>query len=118
MKDYVNTGSDNGGVHINSGIPNHAFYITSLELGGFSWSKAGRIWYVTLRDKLTSTSNFQAAANLTFEAAGELYGVNSLEQAAVRKGWSEVGIEIDGASSPRCLAAPEAFVQRLIQTSK
>ncbi len=115
MKDYVNTGSDNGGVHINSGIPNKAFYVTAVEIGGFAWSKAGRIWYVTLRDKLTSTSNFQAAANLTYEAAGELYGANSLEQAAVRKGWSEVGIEIDGASSPGCLAAPVSFVQRLFR---
>jgi len=115
MKDYVNTGSDNGGVHINSGIPNHAFYITAIEIGGSAWSKAGHIWYVTLRDKLTSTSNFQAAANLTYEAAGELYGANSLEQAAVRKGWSEVGIEIDGASSPGCLAAPVSFVQRLFR---
>ena len=42
MKDYVNTSSDNGGVHINSGIPNHAFYITALELGGYAWEKAGQ----------------------------------------------------------------------------
>ena len=52
MKDYVTTISDNGGVHINSGIPNHAFYVTALELGGFAWEKAGQIWYVTLKDRL------------------------------------------------------------------
>ncbi|HEX2991131.1 MAG TPA: M4 family metallopeptidase, partial [Anaerolineales bacterium] len=45
MKDYVNTISDNGGVHINSGIPNRAFYITALELGGHAWERAGQIWY-------------------------------------------------------------------------
>src|SRR5690242_2003360 len=66
MKDYVNTVSDNGGVHINSGIPNHAFYLIAVELGGFAWEKAGQIWYVTLRDKLKSSSNFQNCADLTY----------------------------------------------------
>ena len=108
MDDYQNVPYDNGGVHINSGIPNHAFYITSVELGGFAWEKAGRIWYVTLRDKLQSRSSFQDAARLTFEAAGELFGANSLEQQAVRKGWAEVGISIEGdggGESPGCLPA-------------
>ena len=94
MKDYVNTVNDNGGVHINSGIPNHAFYVVATELGGFAWEKAGQIWYVTLRDKLTATSNFQACANLTYQAAADLFGANSLEQQAVKKGWAEVGITV------------------------
>ncbi len=98
MKDYVNTIEDNGGVHINSGIPNHAFYGTALEIGGLAWEKAGRIWYKTLTDKLQSTSNFQDAANKTFETAGELYGTGSLEQKAVQKGWLEVGIVVGGSS--------------------
>ena len=92
MKDYVSTIEDNGGVHINSGIPNHAFYVIAVELGGYAWEKAGQIWYKTLTDKLSERSNFQDAANLTFEAAGELYGAGSLEQQAVQKGWAEVGI--------------------------
>ena len=98
MDDYVNTTSDNGGVHINSGIPNRAFYVTAMEIGGYAWVKAGQIWYKTLTEKLGSRSNFQDAANLTFEAAGELYGVGSLEQAAVRKGWFEVGLPITGGN--------------------
>ncbi len=95
MKDYVTTTQDNGGVHINSGIPNHAFYIIAAELGGYAWEKAGMIWYTALVDKLTERSNFQEAANLTFQVAGELYGVGSREQNAVRNGWSNVGITID-----------------------
>ena len=98
MKDYVTTASDSGGVHINSGIPNHAFYITALELGGYAWEKAGRIWYKTLTDKLQAQSTFQQACDLTFEAAGELYGANSLEQQAVKKGWSEVGITVSSVN--------------------
>ena len=96
MMDYFNTISDNGGVHINSGIPNRAFYITAVELGGFAWDRAGQIWYVTLRDKLTATSKFQDCANLTFQTAGELFGAGSIEQQAVRKGWTEVGLTVGG----------------------
>ena len=100
MKDYVNTINDNGGVHINSGIPNHAFYIVATELGGFAWERAGQIWYVTLRDKLTASSNFQACGNLTYQAAADLFGANSLEQQAVKKGWAEVGITVGGTEPP------------------
>ncbi len=96
MRDYVNTISDNGGVHINSGIPNHAFYVTALELGGFAWEKAGQIWYVTLKDRLTATSKFQDCANLTHQVAGELYGAGSIEQQAVKKGWDAVGLPVGG----------------------
>jgi len=95
MDDYIETTSDNGGVHINSGIPNKAFYHVAMELGGSAWEKAGKIWYLTLRDKLNSTSDFHAAANLTLEAAGELYGKNSPEQYAVQKGWEQVGIIVN-----------------------
>ncbi len=94
MKDYVTTSSDSGGVHINSGIPNRAFYLAAVALGGYGWEKAGQIWYVTLRDRIKSTSNFQNAADLTFTVAGELYGVNSLEQQAVKNGWAGVGINV------------------------
>ena len=103
MDDYVKTIEDNGGVHINSGIPNHAFYVLAVELGGFAWEKAGQIWYKTLTEKLTERSTFQQAADLTFEAAGELYGVGSLEQNAVSTGWAEVGISIGGDAPTGCL---------------
>jgi Zn-dependent metalloprotease len=99
MKDYVSTLNDNGGVHINSGIPNHAFYVIATEIGGNAWEKAGAIWYRALTVKLQPTSDFLDAANLTFEAAAELYGGGSLEQKAVQTGWAEVGITI-GAPPP------------------
>lgn len=109
MRDYVTTISDNGGVHINSGIPNHAFYITAVELGGRAWEKAGQIWYVTLKDKLEATSKFQDCANLTYQVAGELFGAGSIEQQAVQKGWAEVGLPVGGpVPQPEpggCLAA-------------
>jgi Zn-dependent metalloprotease len=115
MRDYVNTISDNGGVHINSGIPNRAFYITAVELGGFAWQKAGQVWYVTLKDKLTATSKFQDCANLTYQTAGQLFGAGSIEQQAVKKGWAEVGLSVDGDTPPTepgggCL---EAFLRMI-----
>jgi Zn-dependent metalloprotease len=111
MKDYVNTTQDNGGVHINSGIPNHAFYVTAVEIGGNAWEKSGLIWYRTLREKLQPRATFQDAANQTFEMAGTQYGVGSLEQQAVRKGWAAVGIDITDQPGPNpapgdgCLSA-------------
>ena len=92
MKDYVNTTSDNGGVHINSGIPNRAFYLTAIELGGYAWEKAGKIWYIALTERLRERSNFQKAANVTFEVAGTIFGKNTVEQKAVSRGWKEVGL--------------------------
>jgi len=100
MKDYVNTSQDQGGVHINSGIPNHAFYVVARELGGHSWEKAGKIWYVALCDKLTRISQFADTARLTHEVAGELFGKGSIEQQAVATGWKEVGIPVDASEMP------------------
>jgi Zn-dependent metalloprotease len=92
--DLFTKSDDNYGVHINSGIPNRAFYLTALELGGYAWVKAGKIWYTTLMDRLREKSDFQKAANSTFEVAGSLYGSNSREQKAVKNAWDQVGIKI------------------------
>jgi hypothetical protein len=93
MRDYVNTPSDNGGVHINSGIPNHAFYLLAVALGGFAWERAGQIWYATLRDsRLSTTASFQEFAELTVDVAETLFGV--AERQAVVDAWEQVGITI------------------------
>ncbi len=92
MKDYVRTTEDNGGVHINSGIPNRAFYELSRRLGGYAWEKAGQIWYLALTEKLRPLSSFRDGVNLTVQAAGELFGRNSREQKATREAWAEVGL--------------------------
>jgi Zn-dependent metalloprotease len=92
MKHYNKTRSDNGGVHINSGIPNKAFYLTAIEIGGYAWEKAGRIWYIALRDRVRERSTFKKVANITFEVAGTIYGKGSSEQKAVANGWKGVGL--------------------------
>ncbi len=99
MNNYVNTASDNGGVHINSGIPNHAFYLAAVALGGFAWEKAGHIWFASLL-RIGSNASFQDAANLTYTVAGELYGKASLEQQAVSNAWDMVGIKAGDVVTP------------------
>lgn len=94
MRDYVKTSSDNGGVHINSGIPNRAFYLTAIALGGYAWERAGKIWYIALTEKLREQSDFKNAAKMTFDVATSIYGEGSREQTAVLKGWESVGVKI------------------------
>jgi Zn-dependent metalloprotease len=95
MDGYVTTTADNGGVHINSGIPNHAFYMAATALGGYAWERAGRIWYETLRDpRLRSTARFRTFAQATMRNARRLYGDTSEETEAVKAGWDKVGISV------------------------
>jgi Zn-dependent metalloprotease len=95
MSGYVRTTSDNGGVHTNSGIPNHAFYLVAIALGGFAWEKAGRIWYDTLRDRrLKQNATFRQFARLTVQNAEHAYGTH--ERDAVAAAWAEVGVRARG----------------------
>jgi Zn-dependent metalloprotease len=93
MKKYVHTYQDNGGVHINSGIPNHAFYTAAVAVGGYAWEKMGRVWYETVRDpRLKRTASFQRFASLTVLSAQRLFGATSAEAKTVRDAWTEVGV--------------------------
>jgi Zn-dependent metalloprotease len=94
MDDYVNTIDDNGGVHINSGIPNKAFYLAATEIGGYAGERAGFIWYATLRDpRLKPNASFRQFARLTAVNADILFP-GGAEQQIVRDAWSEVGVDI------------------------
>ncbi|ARP74055.1 peptidase M4 [Streptomyces pluripotens] len=92
MEDYVHTNRDNGGVHINSGIPNHAFYLVAAALGGRAWERAGQIWYDVLTGgDLASDALFADFATLTVQVARERYGAGD-ELQAVQKAWEQVGV--------------------------
>ncbi|KHK98864.1 peptidase M4 [Microbacterium mangrovi] len=93
MSGYVHTGDDNGGVHINSGIPNHAFYLAASAIGGHAWEKAGRIWYDTLTGgSLEPSAGFAAFAQATITTSTGLYGADAAETEAVRSAWKQVGV--------------------------
>jgi Zn-dependent metalloprotease len=84
---------DGGGVHYNSGIPNFAFYVTAYNIGGFSWEKAGRIWYEAMTDKTLKTdATFEQFKNLTIKKASALFGAGSKEHKATQQGWKEAKV--------------------------
>ena len=91
IKDYLKTTGDNGGVHTNSGIPNHAFYLAAVGLGGNAWEQAGHVWYTALTGgDLPSTATFAQFAQLTATTASTLYGTAA--KRAVTEAWAGVGI--------------------------
>jgi Zn-dependent metalloprotease len=95
MDSYVRTSADNGGVHINSGIPNRAFYLTAVALAGNAWEAPGRIWYDTLTSgTLPATATFSVFARATAASAVELYGTGSREHDAVRQAWETVKVKL------------------------
>jgi vibriolysin len=97
---YTGT-QDNGGVHLNSGIANLAFYLlvqggthprgkTSVVVPALGMTQAEKIFYIANRDYMTSSTNFQGARNATAQAATALYGATA--EAAVQKAWDAVGV--------------------------
>ena len=96
MDGYVQTTTDNGGVHTNSGIPNHAFYLAAVNIGGYAWERAGRIWYEALRDAtLQPTAQFRTFARITLRAAQRIgFAASSTEYKAVAEAWAEVGLKV------------------------
>lgn len=86
MSGYVPGGES----HINSGIPNHAFYLAAMKLGGHSWEKVGPIWYRAL-SLLSSQASFQEAAQATIHAV-TLLGYGDAEREAVTSAWQAVKV--------------------------
>lgn len=99
MAEFVqlNVDQDNGGVHINSGIPNHAAYRVMNAIGR---DDAGRIYYRALANYLLKQSNFTDARLALERAAKDLFGENSTQHNAVKNAFDAVGITTGGASQP------------------
>jgi Zn-dependent metalloprotease len=104
---YTGT-SDNGGVHINSGIANKAFYLLakggSHHLGGsmtgIGADGAAAIWYSALTSYMTSSTNFAAARTATLNAAAARYGAASAEYTATASAWCLVGVGTCSGPTP------------------
>ncbi len=90
LPDDNDPANDNGGVHLNSGIPNRAFYLVASALGGHAWERAGVIWFYTLTERLQSNAQFVDAAEQTMQVAKERFG--DAEQSAVASAWQQVGV--------------------------
>lgn len=88
MKDYVNLPYDKkgdfGGVHINSGILNHAFYAFVYRSGKKPFEEPLNVWWKAVQ-RTKAFDDFAAFAYNTLQVSGELKG--HLETA-----WNDVGI--------------------------
>ena len=93
MNEYVNLANtpeeDNGGVHVNSGIPNRAFFLLASSVGR---EKAEQIYYKALKDYLVKSSQFVDMRLAVEKAAVDLHGASSPELDAVRNAFNTVGI--------------------------
>jgi Zn-dependent metalloprotease len=111
MRDFLvltdDEDGDFGGVHINSGIPNHAFYLVAKSLGGFAWEQAGVIWYDALK-QLFPLANFQDCADVTAQVASARFGNGSRQHDAVIDAWDRVGIRV---TAPQPVATPAERAQ-------
>jgi hypothetical protein len=99
MSGYVDTTDDNGGVHINSGIPNKAFHVVATTLGGNAWEVAGQVWVDTITGDISADCDFATFARLTIAVATARHGADSEVVAAVKAGWDAVGLGA-AASAP------------------
>ena len=88
MSEFVTTSRDEGGVHINSGIPNKAAYEAAIRIGS---EKVAKIWYGALTGALTSNATFADAAQATVDVATKLYGAGTVP-AAISDAWKSVGL--------------------------
>jgi Zn-dependent metalloprotease len=109
---------DNGGVHINSGIPNKAFYLVATNIGGNAWQTPGHIWYESLKAS-NPTTDFSDFAQTTVSKAAQLYGVDA--QGAVQDAWEQVGIRVKGLlprpTAPTGEGSLEALQNQLVELS-
>jgi len=86
MSEYVQTTSDNGGVHINSTIVSHAAYLMAKTL---PLATVEKVWYRALTRYLHSSADFRDAADATISAAHDLGGDT---EAAVQDAWVKIGL--------------------------
>lgn len=90
------TGSaDNNGVHINSGIPNHAYYLLATDIGK---QKAERIFYRALETYLTKSSQFVDLRAAVEKATTDIHG-SGAELNAVANAFNQVGIGSGGGGN-------------------
>jgi thermolysin len=90
---------DNGGVHINSGIPNKVFHFVAVGGGdgadatvGIGADSAAQIWYKALTEYMTSRTDFAEARQATMLAAKAIFGEGSAEVEAVKRSWALAGV--------------------------
>ncbi|WP_035567267.1 M4 family metallopeptidase [Hymenobacter sp. IS2118] len=110
--------NDQGGVHTNSGVLNHWFYILSVGKSGtndigsvynvaaIGIDAAAKIAYRTESVYLTASSNYAAARSFSIQSATDLYGAGSAQVTAVTNAWYAVGVGAAAATTPPPTTTP------------
>ncbi len=105
LRQYIGTNIDEGGVHVNSTIVSHAFYlavaggtnrVSGLSVAGVgvaNISRMERIFYRAFTTMLGPTANFSAARAATLQAATDLFGAGSADRAQLLQAWNAVGVQ-------------------------
>ncbi|HVR37489.1 MAG TPA: M4 family metallopeptidase [Thermoanaerobaculia bacterium] len=112
MRDYVETAEDNGGVHINSGIPNHAFYLAARALGGETWAVLAQVWHKAATSGLPPDATFADFAQATVIAARELFSAGGRVQTVIAQAWTSVGVLGPAAVTHLPIEAPARAAAR------
>lgn len=97
MDNYYNGPKDNQGVHINSGIPNKAFYLATIQLG---LDVTEKVWFQTLK-KLWAIANFNDMVEKILEVTSDMIKNNEIPQnslAIIEDAFSQVGLKADKLS--------------------
>ena len=96
---------DNGGVHINSGIPNHAYYLaieggtnrvsgrTVTGVGFANRDQIERVFFRAFTQMLPVRATFSQARAATIQSARDLYSSNAAVERAVTDAWTAVGVQ-------------------------
>lgn len=85
MRDYVHTSADNGGVHLNSGIPNRAFALYVEAMGVPSWLTPLQLWRGAMNRVGARATFAQFAAATVAESHGRW-------DELLREVWDRVGV--------------------------
>ena len=108
---YTGTG-DNGGVHTNSGVLNHWYYILAVgkvgtnegggvySVTGVGLDAAAKITYRMESVYMTASSTYAQARTYAIQAATDLYGAGSAQVTAVTDAWFAVGVGAAAGGTP------------------
>lgn len=88
---------DNGGVHINSGIINRAFYLFASD-AQVGLDKGGQVWYQALTKYLTKSSNFLNMRAAVIQSIKDLFGANSPLLSVAENAFNTVKVGSGGGS--------------------
>jgi hypothetical protein len=101
MSQYVDTPDDNGGVHINSSIINHAFYLLAEGLSGaIGLDAAAQIFYRANTVYLTPSAQFSDARELVIQSADDIFGPSSVQSRVTAEAFDAVEIFGDNPPPP------------------